>query len=112
MLALSESRLVRSAIRLIVTTMSPISSARLPISFITSAESAIVARIFPRPVIDFPTVAAPSRAASLTARLTSLVFSPICASLRAVASSSVADAALPAASVAICSAPLAIVSAE
>ena len=56
MLAFSDRRFVRSAIRLMVWTMSPISSARLPMSFITTAPCTIASRIFPRPVIVRATV--------------------------------------------------------
>ncbi len=66
MLALSESRFVRSAIRLIVCTMSPISSARLPISFITVAAPLIASRMLVKPAIERPTVAPPSRACCTT----------------------------------------------
>ena len=50
--ALSDRRLVRSAIRLMVFTMPPISSARLPISRITDADCAIESRRRPMPWID------------------------------------------------------------
>ena len=104
MLAFKERRFVRSAIRLIVMTMSPISSARLPISLMTPPDSAIDCRIFAKPPMDLATVAPPSRAAVLTRSATVLVFSPIFAMSRAVASSCVADVALLAARVAIFSA--------
>ncbi len=63
MLALSDRRLVRSAIMLIVCTMSPISSARLPISFITAR--GVGHRLADAPEArrsTAPTVAPPSRA--------------------------------------------------
>src|SRR3569832_2024860 len=62
MLAFRDRRFVRSAIRLIVWTMSPISSARLPMSFITVEPSTIAWRILTRPPIVRPTVAPPARA--------------------------------------------------
>jgi hypothetical protein len=59
MLAFSDRRLVRSAMRLMVCTMSPISSTRLPISFITPADSDMACRIPCSPVMERPTVAPP-----------------------------------------------------
>ena len=56
MLAFSESRLVRSAMRLIVATMSPISSARTPIVFMTSDDSAIASWSVAKLPIDLVTV--------------------------------------------------------
>ena len=47
--AFSDSRLVRSAIRLIVSTMVPMSFVRLPISFMTVADCAIESRSRPMP---------------------------------------------------------------
>jgi hypothetical protein len=84
-----------------VWTMSPISSARLPISFMTPEDSAIDARIRVMPVIDFATVAPPSRAADRRRSAVERAVSEICAIRRVDASTSIAAVALVAASCSI-----------
>ena len=74
MLAFSDSRLVRSAIRLMVWTMSPISSDLLPISRMTADESCIAWRIAVMPAIERPTTVPPSRAVALTCSVVRRVF--------------------------------------
>ena len=69
--ALSESRLVRSAMRLMVSTMVVMSPVRLPISRITPADCAIESRIRVIPWIERWTLAPPSSASRATLRVTS-----------------------------------------
>ena len=69
--ALSDSRLVRSAIRLMVSTMPPISLARLPMSRMTPPDRVIDSRTRPKPTIDFWIRAPPSSASRATRRVVS-----------------------------------------
>jgi hypothetical protein len=66
--AFSDSRLVRSAIRLMVSTMVLISLVRFPISRITVADWTMESRSRPMPCIDFCTAAPPSSASRPTRR--------------------------------------------
>ncbi|EKD34755.1 MAG: hypothetical protein ACD_75C02207G0005 [uncultured bacterium] len=69
--ALRDRRLVRSAMRLMVSTMELISPVRLPSSRMTVEDCTIESRTRPKPIIDFCTFLPPSSASRETRRVIS-----------------------------------------